>query len=247
MKLRASLAVAIVLAACGGPSYVYQPETANAVAGSGLPAARVEIPQERPQGSIQITSYGVTEVSQGDGRVRALHVREIVANDGDEAPWVVDSTHQLVAIAGEGQSRALYANSDVHTLPVVTLARHDRHVIDLYFPLPHNVRGDRDLPRFDVMWQVETGSRPVASRTTFDRVEVQERVAQAYVAGPYLDYYAGYGPYWWYDPFYPGIAFVHVRPIIIRDHRAPVVVGGFRGRFHTSGGHVVAGGTARRR
>jgi hypothetical protein len=34
--------------------------------------------------------------------------------------------------------------------------------------------------------------------------------------------YTGWGPYWWYDPFYPRMVFVHHRPIVI--HRPGRVI-----------------------
>jgi hypothetical protein len=241
-------AFAIALGACGEPTYVYSPETANAVSASGQPAARIDIPQERPQGSIQIVSYGVTTLRQGETTVRALHVRETVSNDGDDTPWQVNTTHQLVAIPGEGQSRPLFANGDTHTLPIITIPRRARHVIDLYFPLPVTIHADSALPRFEVLWQVDTAARTVASRTGFDRQEVE-----VYAYAPYAYPYYGYGPYWWYDPWWPtGVAFVH-SPHVVIAHHGPVTVGHFDGHFVShapamgghggmAGGHVAGGG-----
>ena len=67
----------------------------------------------------------------------------------------------------------------------------------------------------------------VASRTSFDRVDRQpETVAYA---EPW-PLWAGWGPYWWYDPFYPRVVFIHAHPY--RFHgTGHVVVGGFGGRF----------------
>jgi hypothetical protein len=222
------VAVGVGTFACGDRSYVYTPETSNAVTG-GLPAARTPIPQEKPQGAVEVASYGVTQLQQGDARVPALHVRMIVTNDGDDTPWQLDTSQQFVEIPGEGRSAALYVNSDVQTLPKVTIARHERRVLDFYFPLPQTISGDAQLPRFEMLWQVTTPARTVASRTSFDRLEQQPQVAYAYdMRWPY---WAGYGPYWWYDPLYPRVVFIHARPIVIRDHRSHVVVGRFDGHF----------------
>jgi hypothetical protein len=192
--------------ACAEPAYIYEPETANTQASSGLPAARIDIPQERPTGSVQLTSYGVTRLA-ADGRgTPALHVRMTVANDRDQSPWTVDTRQVLVSIPGEGQSRPIFASSDLHTLPVIAIGEHERHVVDLYYPLPATVRGDRMLPRFDLHWEVATPTRQVASSTHFDRVSIETNYADAYPYGPYYYYagawplWAGAGPYWWYDP-----------------------------------------------
>jgi len=233
------LVVITGLSGCAANSqYVYTPDTPNASA-AGLPAARTPIPQEAPQGAIEMASYGVTELQRDGARIPALHVRAIVTNDGDDQPWTLDTTQQMVEIPGEGRSRAMYVNSDVGTLPNVTIARHDRRVLDFYFPLPDTIRDASRLPRFDLLWQVTTTARTVASRTSFDRVTQEPAVA--YETAPMAwPLWAGYGPYWWYDPFYPGAVFIHAHPYRFRGP-GHVVVGGFRGGFHAGGGHVAAG------
>jgi len=224
------LAVIAGMAGCAGTSdYVYTPDTANATV-AGLPAARTPIPPEKPQGAIEVTSYGVTELRRSADKIPALHVRAVVTNDGDDAPWTLDTTRQMVAIPGEGQSRALFVNTDVNTLPTVTIARHERRVLDFYFPLPQTVGGESQLPRFEMLWQVNTPERVVASRTSFERVDREPDVAYATVPVGW-PLWAGYGPYWWYDPFYPRAVFVHMRPVHVHG-TGRVTVGRFGGRFH---------------
>lgn len=239
MKTPIYVLVAAGLFGCGERNYVYTPETTNAVA-AGLPAARTAIPQERPQGAVEVVSYGVTDLQPGNTRVPALHVRMIVTNDGDDTPWRLDTNQQLVEVPGEGRSAPMYVNSDVQGLPDVTIARHERRVLDFYYPLPDTIRGEARLARFELLWQVETPARTVADRTSFDRVAREEpAVAAGYDAS--WPYWAGYGPYWWYDPFYPQVVFAHSRPIVI-DHRAHVSIGRFGGHFRAGGGHVARGG-----
>jgi hypothetical protein len=226
-----------VLACAGTSDYVYTPDTANATA-AGLPAARTPIPQEQPQGAIEVVSYGVTDLRRDGARIPALHVRAIVTNDGDDTPWTLDTTQQLVQIPGEGQSRAMYVNTDVGTLPNVTIAKRERRAIDFYFPLPDNLRDESHLKRFALLWQVHTAARTVASRTEFDRVEKEPAVAYDTVplAWPL---WAGWGPYWWYDPFYPSTVFVHVHPHVFPG-RGHVMVGRFGGHFRAGGAVHVA-------
>lgn len=227
----AGLAVIAGMLGCAGNSqYVYQPDTANATA-AGLPAARTPIPQEKPQGAIEVVSYGVTKLERDNQNIPALHVRAIVTNDGDDQPWTLDTTQQLVEIPGEGKSRAIFVNSDVGTLPNVTIARHERRVLDLYFPLPDTIHKASELPRFDLLWQVDTPERAVASRTSFERVDREPEVAyQTAVVWPL---WAGWGPYWWYDPFYPRVVFVHAHPYRFHGN-GRVVVSGFGGRFRAA-------------
>jgi hypothetical protein len=230
----AGLAVIACIGCAGTSDYVYSPDTANATV-AGMPAARTPIPQERPQGAIEVTSYGITDLSQANAKIPALHIRAVVTNDGDDRPWTLDTTQQMVTIPGEGQSRAMFVNSDVNTLPTVTIARHERRVLDFYFPLPDTLRHESQLPRFELLWQVNTPERTVASRTAFERQDKAPDVAYAAVPVGW-PLWAGYGPYWWYDPFYPRAVFIHTRPIIVHGTGTVRV-----GRF---GGHFRAGGTS---
>src|SRR5215470_17628576 len=135
----AGLVIVSMFGCAGNSSYVYQPDTTNATA-AGLPATRTPVPPERPQGAIELVSYGVTDLNREGTSIPSLHVRAIVTNDGDDTPWTMDATQQLVEIPGEGQSRAIFVNADVPTMPSVTIARHERRVLDFYFALPDGVR-----------------------------------------------------------------------------------------------------------
>jgi hypothetical protein len=161
-----------MLGCAGNADYMYRPRTANATTSAGLPVARTPIPQERPQGAIELVSYGVTELQRETTKIPALYVRAMVTNDDDDTPWTLDTTLQLIEIPGEGRSQAIFVGCDVGTLPNVTIARHERRVLDFYFPLPGAVGNASQLPRFDVLWQVKTPARTVASRTSFDRLDV---------------------------------------------------------------------------
>lgn len=233
----AGLVIAGAIAGCAGNSqYVYQPNTANATA-AGLPAASTPIPQEAPQGAIEVVSYGVADLKRDGTTIPSLHVRAIVHNDGDATPWTMDTSQQLVEIPGEGKSRAIFVNADVNTLPNVTIARGERRVVDMYFPLPDTMHKASQLPRFDLLWQVHTGARVVASRTSFERVDREPDTEVVATAGWPL--WAGWGPYWWYDPFYPRVVFIHARPYPHFQGSGRVIVGGFGGRFHAGHGRVV--------
>ncbi|HET9620700.1 MAG TPA: hypothetical protein VFP84_05015 [Kofleriaceae bacterium] len=246
--MSAFAALALIAGCAGNSQYVYAPDAANATA-AGLPAARTAIPQEQPQGAIEVASYGVTDLKRDEAQVPALHVRAIVTNDGDATPWTFDTTQQMVEIPGEGKSRAMWVNADTGTLPIVTIGKGERRVLDFYFPLPDTMRDAAHIAEFDLLWQVHTAARVVASRTSFDRVDKEPPADVAYVdAGWPL--WAGYGPYWWYDPLYPGWGFPHVRPYVIHGHwhgHGRVVVGRFGGHFRAGGGsHVAHGGRGHR-
>jgi hypothetical protein len=223
-----ALAAAAFAAGCGAADYVYVPENAS-VHIDGLPAAKTDIPPERPMGEVRVATLGVTELENGPSRIPALHVRMVVSNDSDPQPWVVDTRRQLLEIAGQGQSRAAFVNVDAQTVPIISVNQRERRTIDLYFPLP----ATGAAVRFDLLWEVQTGLRVIADRTTFERVEETD----------YYGYYGtdvvfvsgwgpGWGPYWWYDPWYPHVAFAHSRPFHYHPHRT-IVARGPHGRYVT--------------
>lgn len=157
---------AFAAASCNRGSHVYAPQGATTTS-DGYPAARVEIPPERPTGNIQIASFGLTRLGAGT-RLDAMHVRLVVENLTDSMPWTIDTREQLIDIAGAGTSRPILVNTDQQALPVVSVVPGARRLLDLYFPLP--TTGASEPPRFDLVWQVRTGERVVAQRSTFDQL-----------------------------------------------------------------------------
>jgi hypothetical protein len=197
----------LVLAACASTPE-FAPEGAR-ISASGALVQRVAVPPEQPRGEVRIESIGLSRMDAGGGELQALHLRMTVSNDGDPTAWTVDSRQQLVDIAGR-RTAPLYANSDRDSLPLLRIGMRDQRVLDLYYPLPPGVDDD-DLAGFDLLWSVSTGQRKVAQRTPFGRVE-----REPYPTGPM---YAGWGPFWWHDPYYgfygPRVV-IRTRPVIIR-------------------------------
>ncbi len=217
MRLRfsLSLAAATVVGCAAGASYLYAPQDARYWS-DGYPTASIGVPPEAPQGKVEVTSFGITEITpDGAGPVAALHARLAISNDGDATPWTLTTSDQLVEIAGEGRSRPIFVNTDVRTLPTVTIGQRERRVLDFYYPLPAGVHDEENLPAFDLLWQVTTAARPFASRTHFQRLEQEPPVRTDVVL------WSGWGPYWWYDPFYPGVMFIHHPPLF--PYRSPHV------------------------
>ena len=134
--------------------------------------------------------------------VRALDVRMIVDNEGDTQPWTIDTRELMIDVPGAGQARPMFVRSDFQPLPLITVDSRQRRTLDQFYPLPANERSEGRLPQFDVLWSVETPERTVASRTHVRRIETETTPYYAgYEAAPYYAY--GWGPYWWYDPFFP--------------------------------------------
>jgi hypothetical protein len=212
LKMSRTHVALAVLVGCGASSnYLYAPDQASHWT-DGYPASVTAVPPEMPQGKVEVASFGITEIKpDGANPLRTLHVRLAVTNDGDAGPWQLTTSDQLVEIAGEGKSRPIFVNSDLQSLPSVTIDQRERRVLDFYYPLPANIGGEDALPAFDFLWQVTTPARNFASRTRFARLEKEPPATHTHVA-----LYSGWGPFWWYDPFYPRVVFLHHRPIIIR-------------------------------
>ncbi|HEX8112987.1 MAG TPA: hypothetical protein VF516_34885 [Kofleriaceae bacterium] len=225
-----SLALAVVAGCSTTTSYLYAPQ-APSYWSDGYPATTVAVPPEAPQGKVEVASFGITEIKpDGDGPVAALHVRLAVSNDGDATPWTLTPSEQLVEIAGEGRSRPIFVNTDLPTLPAVSIAQHERRVLDLYYPLPTGMREEAALPAFDVLWQLTTPARSFSSRTRFQRVEQVPPPGHTEVV-----FWTGWGPYWWYDPFYPDLVFLHHPPM--RLHSRPHVIVTRPPRWHSHAVH----------
>ena len=178
--------------------------------------ARTEMPfpASAPGGTIALASYGVAELQpEGGPPLAAMHVRAVMANEGEVsalnvlanlnpgAPWVFDVSRATLA-TGPGQSvHPVFANSDVATLPIAIIARGERRVIDLYFPLA------RQLPTQD-------GALALGFAWPMNRPHDQLRfvIAHDTTAAPadaVLEPSVGWGPHWWADPTYPWATFFH--------------------------------------
>src|SRR4051794_14021244 len=92
-------------------NYVYRPAENAAAHVQGYRAALYNIPKEAPRGDVRVASFGISKITPKDSSVaaptRAMHVRMIIANNGQQ-PWTVDTGQQVAEIRGEGQVRPAY-------------------------------------------------------------------------------------------------------------------------------------------
>lgn len=260
-----SLGLLLLLAGCAATTsaaYLYAPAVhANARVGS-YPAAYYSIPLDSPTGDVRVVSFGLTTVQpqRGGPVTNVAQVRLIITNNVDDIPWTVDTRDAILAIAGEGDSRAAFVNTDAGAPPIVQVGRGKQRTLDLYYPLPPTRATDDALPAFDVTWHVRTATADVVQRTPFERVRVD--LEDEYLAGygypysyaPYalgIGYPLGYGAHWWYDAHYPAFGFHHrpayvVGPGHISHHPLHVApthgyYRGHAGAGHHSGGHYSGG------
>jgi hypothetical protein len=215
-------ALAVLGPAClPGRPYIYQPSTVQMANVQGQAAAVYPVPPERPEGEVRLLSLGLVEMEPAPGatKVLTLHVRFIVANNGDATPMVLDTRDVTIDVPGEGRAGAMYANTDVGAMPTVSIARGEQRMVDFYFPVPGPVRNPDALPAFDLRWQVQTGARVVAERTPFQRIEVVPPQSE-----PRVTVVAGWAPFWWFAPRHHIHAFVHRPLVVIPVHPRAVVV-----------------------
>jgi hypothetical protein len=202
------------------------------------PLGRYDVPPSSPHGEVAISSFGVNELQVGDQQqsIRFMQLRMKVTNKDDSKPWTVDVRQQLLSLPNEGKSQPAFINVDQRDLPNVTIAVGQTRTIDLYYALPQTLQAPTQaVPASELLWHVETSGQTIAERTSIGEQKPQPQMAgaanpQATAADtseqpppppayeyPY-PYDAGYygwglgvawGPVWWFNPFFPSVAFVH--------------------------------------
>jgi hypothetical protein len=225
---------AVLVGGCAENRYIYRPaQQATATVGS-LPAARYAIPAERPTGEVLVASSGLTELPGAEARTPALFVRVVVTNNSDDVTWIMDTAQQLAIIGGQKQSPA-HVNSYNQKQPTIEIPRGEKRLVDFYYRLPGNMNPEDAMPQFDFAWNVQTGPRLIAERTSFDRM----RVEPIYAGGYYYPY-GYYGPYWgpyWHDPFWRPYPYYYGGVYI----GASRYYGGYRGYGGYGGGYYGGG------
>lgn len=195
---------ALLLAGCGGASYLYRPTALVTATEAGRPASRHLIPPEAPRGEVIVSSSGLTELQVTPRRTaRFVHARLVVSNHNAEGAWRLEPGRQLLVLPDGTQAPPTYVNSNVAPGPI-TVPPGQKVVVDLYYAAPPGYAREDRLPTFDLRWFVDTPAREVAERTVFERLEVVPAPPPAHVHGTLA---LGWGPIWWADPFW-----YHPRP-----------------------------------
>jgi hypothetical protein len=215
--MRGLISFALVVAATGcAHEFAYRPVDA---AGGGMPAARYPIPPEAPHGEIYVTSFGFTQMDVAEGRsAQMMHARLVAVNAGG-VPWTIDGRAQQLALTtGQAPLGPAYINTDTTAGagPIYVVPPAQRRVLDLYYAVPAPLDQPQVLGGFALDWRVDVAGRPITGRTPFQRFE---GVPADY--GPYPDYVfvgLGWGPGWWYGPYFP----YGYRPIIRSYYYPPV-------------------------
>ena len=152
------------------------------------------------RGTIELASFGIVELTPREApALHTMHVRMVVSNLDDPAPWSLDAATARLAIDGSSL-RPVFVNSDIATLPIAIIDRGEQRVLDFYFALPAD---PPELSAFAFAWQLKTPERRLASSTRFARqpAGVPPRTAIVLLAG--------WGSHWWCDPAYPWPLYYH--------------------------------------
>jgi hypothetical protein len=181
----------------------------------------IAVPAEAPRGSVELTSFGpVVLAVEGGQSLDALHVRMVIANAGDLAPWTVDLPGTTLKTPGAAAQHVIAANSNIETLPAVVVGTGEVRTLDLYFPMP--ARADS----FELAWRVTTPASEIHERTQFTR-EISDAPARLPT---------GWGSHWWFDPGYPWHTYFHHAGILVP--RPPESATVTRGRVHHDDGEL---------
>jgi hypothetical protein len=235
-RLALALSMSAALAACES-QYSYVPTTSATAIVAGRVAADYAVPRDAPRGNVRVASYGIVEVtasSAPDEYLHALQLRLIIANHSDR-PWTFDTRDQRLELEGRSMSGPAFVSANLGSPPpLITIAPGGTRVVDLFFPLPTDLQDASEVPTFDALWRVDTGTVLASERTPFERLQVEPDADY----GPY-DYGVNdyWGPPYWYNPLYPQYAFVggvvlshHYIGHPVEIHRAPM------GHLHHGGG-----------
>jgi hypothetical protein len=178
--------LAISATACGTRSYRYAPVKTTGADLVGQPAAELPFPPDSPQGHVRLATLGLAGGTAESPR--SIHVRIVATNRGPET-WVIEKSEQELAVAvGAGRrTTVVRANAE---LPRGAPARVEAPpgataTVDLYFPLPAGARDASDVPAFDALWSVHSGSRAFTTRTPFERFLASSTAHVPAAAYPY--------------------------------------------------------------
>lgn len=162
---------AVAILACAPARYVYAPVMTTGADVRGAPGAVYKMPPGSPRGDVRLAMLGVAELRPGglaDSTLRAIHVAFVVSNRSDEH-WTVDPSEEHLTLMNHERNDIYATTVEIARPSKVDVPPQSTRSIDLYFPLPLQLRRESKLPSFDVVWTVHTGSRAITQRTPFQR------------------------------------------------------------------------------
>ena len=196
------LGCATLLAAgcAGGLASGVPPESDNI----GPPVSSYGVPAKAPRGRVHVVSLGRETLPTGTGQPRIyLHLRLAAVNSSDDRLWILDPREQLLGDGADGNRQLAPAFSQSSTLePAMKLARAERGVLDLYYPMLTS-KG-KEPARVTLAWRLRRGDQMIAQATDFDR-SVERGPGYAYYQAAdqaHLATESGSEAWWWSDYYF---------------------------------------------
>ena len=174
----ATLLLALFLGGCATEDYRYVPADHRA---SSMKEAIYNEPKNDPSGSVRIEYVGVEKSPD------SIHLKLVASNHSPSGVWRIDSSSFFVAFPDGVKSYVAKAEPTKLQIPSGALLG-----MDLYFPLPSDIKSESQVPEFDFHWSAQAIGKNVQETTAFDRVRIPKRYASV---DPYWDSFYNYSPY----------------------------------------------------
>jgi hypothetical protein len=127
-------------------------------------AVRYAIPEEQPEGSVSLLSFGVESLTTAPGTTRDyVHVRIIAENHSSSSPWKVLASDQSMH-DGDLRLHPAYAVSSTDGVSLLVPTR-QKGWLDLFFPM----NKETTPASLVVEWTVDTGNSIEHQTTEFGR------------------------------------------------------------------------------
>jgi hypothetical protein len=123
------------------------------------------------EGQIKIFSHGIENLAtaQSDEKVPALHVEVELVSHKHAQTWVMDLRNSSVTLTDSDPIAPAVAisTSKSASLPVFSLTQAADEKIQLYFPLPKDLRLSALVPGYTFKWQLQTAQQLITKETQF--------------------------------------------------------------------------------
>lgn len=171
--------------------------------------ATYRIPLANPVGSVRLLTEGRIELrgEPENQAVPTLHVRMVLNNQASPLPWSLNVQEQIISFPNGEKARPVYVNTGNDEPPEVAVAPGKKEVVDLFYTVPLEYRGEDNVDGFRLNWLVNLPDEKVTEVTSFEKIRaagypviVRQEVETPFVGG---DDDLGFGPIWWRDPSEP--------------------------------------------
>lgn len=210
--VRVLLPVGLLAASSCAHSYFYTPEIAGSGAGFRKGTLAFRLPSEDPVLKMKIVCLGITDSPREAGSAKKRKMIQIrmyflrVKEGGPNFREFIDPDEQRLAFLEGPEIRPALIHAAVERPDKrIALGSSKRQIVELFFPLPEEVRDAGKIQFFSVTWKIHLDARASEQQVTrFDRSD--SRPQQGAELFPWdndfpLDYSPMVTPGWSIDPF----------------------------------------------